>query len=124
MSTLIDSDYEQLRRLEESLWQAETRFDDIWMNEVLADDFFEYGRSGRIYSRDDSLAVPAQEIRIVLPLSSFEVRLIHPDIAQVTYISDVEYRTGRELANRSSIWSRTADGWELRFHQGTPFSRE
>ncbi|OFZ28931.1 MAG: hypothetical protein A2622_12595 [Bdellovibrionales bacterium RIFCSPHIGHO2_01_FULL_40_29] len=24
------------------------------------------------------------------------------------------------IANRSSLWSKTATGWKLRFHQGTP----
>jgi hypothetical protein len=56
----------------------------------------------------------------VLPLPEFKVRLIHADVAQVTYVSTVATEHGEERALRSSIWSRTSGGWKLRFHQGTP----
>ena len=41
--------------------------------------------------------------------------------AQITYDSEVTYDGIVERAHRSSIWSRTAHGWIMRFHQGTPF---
>lgn len=110
----------QLRQLEEELWRPETRFDPVRMRELLAEDFLEFGRSGRVYGRDEALAVPAQEIPATLPLPAFELRLVHPDVALLTYETDVAYATGRERARRSSLWTRTLDGWRLRFHQGTP----
>ncbi|MCB1181769.1 MAG: hypothetical protein KDK55_07125 [Chlamydiia bacterium] len=42
-----DEEKETLRKLEESLWIASTRFDFNYMNRILAHDFFEFGRSGR-----------------------------------------------------------------------------
>lgn len=42
---------ETLRQLEESLWRAETRFDSVSMDRLLATDYFEFGRSGKVYSR-------------------------------------------------------------------------
>ena len=36
----------------------------------------------------------------------------------VTYPSEVDGL----LANRSSIWRLTDDGWQMEFHQGTPES--
>lgn len=113
-------DFEELKTLEESLWQTKFRFDLVKMNEVLAPDFFEYGRSGRVYRREDILAVPVQEISAVIPLVDFKVRLLDVDIVQLTYISVVNYPEGEQRALRSSIWSRTPSGWQLRFHQGTP----
>ena len=50
---LSDLDRETLERLEEELWREETRFDMQRMEEVLAADFFEFGRSGRFYRRED-----------------------------------------------------------------------
>jgi hypothetical protein len=47
-TSLLSEDVETLTRLEESLWQAETRYDPFLMDRVLADDFFEFGRSGRV----------------------------------------------------------------------------
>ncbi|NJK70246.1 MAG: DUF4440 domain-containing protein [Microcoleus sp. SU_5_3] len=49
-------DREILERLEEELWREETRFDAQRMNEIIAQDFFEFGRSGRVYQRQDTLA--------------------------------------------------------------------
>lgn len=90
------------------------------MEELLAPDFVEFGRSGRVYRRGDTLAVPRGPIDAVLPLPGFRVRSLSPEIAQVTYDSAVTYGGVVQHARRSSIWSRAAAGWVLRFHQGTP----
>ena len=95
-------------------------FDIQRMEEVLAPDFFEFGRSGRFYRREDTLAVLRGPIDAVLPLSDFKARLLTQDLAQVTYNSAVTYDGAVLRARRSSIWSRTPNGWVLRFHQGTP----
>jgi hypothetical protein len=118
--TLSADEHDQLRRLEESLWRAETRFDRDHMNKVLAPDFFEFGRSGRVYQREDTLDVAAQPINATLPLARFAARSIAADVALVTYVSEVTYGEVKEVANRSSLWSRHAGGWSIRFHQGTP----
>lgn len=117
---LSSADHEKLKELEESLWRSETRFDQEYMNKVLAPDFFEFGRSGRIYQRVDTLGAPAQEIIAKLPLKNFTVRLIDNNVVQVTYISEVTDDGVIEVGNRSSIWSKAGTGWQLRFHQGTP----
>ena len=119
--TLHEEDREQLRRLEEDLWKAATRFDIPYMEQLLADDFMEFGRSGRVYEREDTLAVPRQPIDVVLPLADFRVRLISPDVAQVTYDSEMVYDGEVQHGHRSSIWARAGSGWVLKFHQGTPF---
>src|SRR5436305_924063 len=122
--TLTADEHDELRRLEESLWRAETRFDRDHMSEVLAPDFFEFGRSGRVYRREDILKdlleAPAQPIDTIFSFAKFAVRSIAADVALVTYVSEVTYRGVKEVANRSSLWSRHAGGWRIRFHQGTP----
>jgi hypothetical protein len=114
-------DRELLQRLEEDLWRAETRFDRLYLEQLLAEDFFEIGRSGRVYLRDDILASPKVAIEAVLPLPDFNVRLLTADVAQVTYNSAVTYDGVLQKGRRSSIWSRSAKGWVIRFHQGTPY---
>lgn len=91
------------------------------MNELIAPDFFEFGRSGHVYLRQDTLAATRQPAKAAFPLPELNIRLISKDTAQVTYNSAVTYDDIVEYARRSSIWSRTADGWTLRFHQDTPF---
>ena len=98
---------EILGRLEEELWWEETRFDPVRMDELIADDFFEFGRSGRVYSKKDTLAIARQKLEAVLPLPYFCVRLISKNVAQVTYNSEVTYDEVVEHARRSSLWSRT-----------------
>jgi hypothetical protein len=92
------------------------------MDRILAPDFIEFGRSGRIYSREEALAVPRQNIDARLPLESFAVHPIDRDVFLVTYVSEVTYAEVA-MGNRSSLWSRTDAGWQLRFHQGTPVNR-
>lgn len=114
-----DSDIKELQILEESLWRPETRFDFDYMNNLLADDFFEFGRSGKIYTKTESLSAPMQEIHAKLPLRDFTAHQMSNDVVLVTYISEVQYET-LEVGNRSSFWLKTQDGWRLKFHQGTP----
>jgi hypothetical protein len=114
------NDYEQLRELEESLWRVERRFDRGYMDSTLAPDFFEFGRSGRVYVRNDTLNVEIGTIHATLPLPQFAARLIAGDVALVTYVSELTYGNTLEQAIRSSLWSRYETGWRLRFHQGTP----
>lgn len=118
---LSKQDRAALEKLEEELWREDTRFDTKRMSEIIASDFLEFGRSGRIYRREDSLAISRQAIDAMLPLPDFDARLLHPNVAQVTYNSCVRYDGVVQHARRSSIWSRTPSGWVLRFHQGTPY---
>lgn len=114
------NDLNDLEELEEKLWRTESRFDGAWMNLVLAPDFFEYGRSGRRYSRQDSLDVPFTPFTARLPLLEYRVRVLAPGVVQATYISEAEFEGVIERARRSSIWSCIDGAWQLRFHQGTP----
>ncbi|WP_421360935.1 DUF4440 domain-containing protein [Agrobacterium rosae] len=124
-TSLSEADLDEIRQMEESLWIAETRFDVALMDNVFAKDFFEFGRSGRTYTRAEILveALPGQTIKATIPFLSFHGRQLSPDIVQVTYVSEVVYDDEVEWANRSSIWSRNSDGWKLRFHQGTPVDK-
>ncbi len=112
-------DSEILRELEESLWVPEKRFDRDYMEKVLAPEFFEFGRSGRIYTREETISAPFQEISIKLPLKNFKAHTVSENVVLVTYVSEVFYE-GLLISNRTSLWLKTPGGWKLRFHQGTP----
>lgn len=118
---LSKADLAELTRLEEGMWREATRFDMTFMEKHLAEDFFEFGRSGRTYTRAQTLAVPRQPTDAVLPLPNLKIRLVSPDSVQLTYDSAVTYEGVVEHAHRSSIWSRAGTGWVMRFHQGTPY---
>lgn len=118
---LSGEEIEELRGLEEDLWREETRFDIRYMTRLMAEDFIEIGRSGRIYDRASILAAPRQPIGAVIPLRNFRVRPLSDSVVQTTYDSCTK-RDGEALyAHRSSIWSYEDGSWKLRFHQGTPY---
>ncbi len=116
---LSEEDRSKLQQLEEELWLEETRFDRPYMEEIMALDFFEIGRSGRVHSRESCLSHESAPIDAVIPLQNLQIRLLTDDVAQVTYNSEVTYAGVVEKGRRSSIWTRSGKSWKLRFHQGT-----
>jgi hypothetical protein len=120
---LTAADYAALRILEKCLWRAETRFDPNLMDQTFADDFLEFGRSGRRYERSEMIFEPSPDTLIdaKLPLPDYALALIDPDVALATYTSEVLHNGTLERSRRSSLWVRTEGQWKLRFHQGTPF---
>ncbi|GAC1392133.1 MAG: hypothetical protein NVSMB46_07080 [Candidatus Saccharimonadales bacterium] len=116
---LDNYDTQKLQELEESLWKRETRFNETYMKSILAEDFFEFGRSGKVYSREESLSVSDQEIHAKLPLKDFAIHEIDENVVLITYISEVQYDE-MEIGNRSSLWIKSDSEWKLKFHQGTP----
>lgn len=112
---------DQFRSLEESLWRTETRFDRDYLQRVLHPDFFEFGRSGRVWSRDDTLTTEPGHIDA--RLADFAVNELGDDAVLVTYTSYVHHGQP-DAGRRSSIWVRAGSSWQLRFHQGTPFQQD
>ena len=108
--------------LEESLWRPSTRFDREHLGRAYADDFDEFGRSGRHWTREASIATEEEAFETVLPLPHLRIRDLGPDVALLTYRSETTYPVEGVtlIANRSSLWHRIAGEWRLRFHQGTP----
>ncbi len=110
---------QDLAAVEQSLWRAGTRFDRALMEATFAPDFFEFGRPGRRYMRDETFFDPAEAEEIDATLHDIRITTLSPDLALVTYVSELRYHE-TEWANRSSIWDRSSGRSQLRFHQGTP----
>ncbi len=87
------------------------------LSALVADDFLEFGRSGRAYDAASIRQLLAADEPSDLPFEpvSFTVDLLAPDVALVTYSIGTRGRT-----NRASIWVRRDGRWLIRFHQGTP----
>lgn len=87
------------------------------LGSLVADDFLEFGRSGRVHDAASIRALVAADAPSDLPFEprTFAVDLLAPDVALVTYELGTRART-----NRSSIWIRRGGRWVIRFHQGTP----
>jgi hypothetical protein len=88
---------------------------------MTAPDFWEIGASGRRYSR--GFVLDTVEKRFaggpypdVWQTSDFYCRELAPDLYQLTYTL---LQDGGRKTRRSTIWRRTAEGWQAVFHQGT-----
>jgi hypothetical protein len=82
--------------------------------------FFEVGKSGLRYSRQQVVAYLSQlAVAPVATSSNHEVHALGPDSALLTYACTHVGEAANIEVLRSSIWRRTAVGWQLFYHQGT-----
>lgn len=119
MNELLD----HLVSLERELHRLETRRDRSRLEALLHPYFQEIGRSGRYYDRNAVL----DEFSDVQHYESvraddFHLRKLADGLALLTYTSAHVGETGElhRHTQRSSIWIRVGDDWQLCFHQGTP----
>lgn len=111
----------ELKHLEETLLSPEVRRSRERLDALLADDFLEYGASGRIYDKSALLEMTGKTYDGQLSLQAFSAMSLAPSVALVRYRSCLRRADGREShALRCSVWWLTQKGWKLVFHQGTP----
>lgn len=117
---MIDPDLtEHLRHLEEQLLSREVRRNSQRVAELLAEDFREFGSSGRVFDKANILNELANESEATLALSDFACERLSPEVALVTYRSQRTDVVGIRNALRSSVWILRDGGWRMLFHQGT-----
>lgn len=105
------------------MWAHATRYDPGFQARRFAPDFFEFGRSGRVYQRAEIVRTEGPAFCAQLPLDGLVFRELAPGVVQLSYRSHVRYpNEPLEHANRSSIWTWSEQGWQMRFHQGTPIA--
>ncbi|MFT0859346.1 DUF4440 domain-containing protein [Ancylobacter sp. G4_0304] len=113
----------ELRRLEEALLSADIRTDGERVAQLLAEDFLEFGSSGRRYDRQAAIAGLLDEphgLPTTRVIEDFAARRLADGLALVTYT--VIRRTAgvpERRSLRSSLWRRETGGWRMCFHQGT-----
>lgn len=106
-----------LRELEESLLEPDVRKSERLV-ELIADDFVEFGSSGRTYTKADLVAALKAESPTLQSTADFRVELLAPTAALVTYRIRRHSQPPLDTL-RSSTW-RLRDGrWQMVFHQGT-----
>jgi hypothetical protein len=109
---------ELLQSLERELLSLSVHRSDR-VGQLLAEDFVEFGSSGRVFRRADILAALRDETPVTITASDFLLHPLGPDAALLTYRT-VRHGEPPFHALRSSIWRRDGDAWRMVFHQGTP----
>ena len=109
--------------LETALTAPDTRRSAAWLETVLAPEFREFGRSGRVYDFAEVVnALVSETAPADVTIQEFDVAKMSDTVVLATYRSS---RSGGDrdprVSLRSSLWRREEDGsWRMVFHQGTP----
>lgn len=110
----------ELRLLEEALLDPAVRRNPAQLEKLLAEDFREFGSSGRIWTRQAIIDLLATEAYTPMLIEEFNCRLLSGEVALVTYRAVRTTLNAQTSSLRSSLWIRISGEWRLCFHQGTP----
>lgn len=98
--------------------------DRAYLESLIAEDYFEVGGSGRIYSRDRVIETVVdrydrEEPAVPYEVDEFAVRVIAPNTFLATYTLSQPDGHETRVTRRSTIWSNAAERWQVVYHQGT-----
>ncbi len=114
---MSDSLLDKLIELETALHKQSTRNDRSRLEELLHGDFFEFGSSGKVWSRQETIESLSQETQdAVVTAEHFKLHKHAEEVAQLTYVSQ---RNDGSKTLRSSLWKLDKGQWRMIFHQGT-----
>lgn len=107
--------------LETRLHRQNVRADAAALRELIAEDFFEFGVSGTVWTREAVIEALRDESFSPREVTDFRLTMLGDDVALVTYRGH-RFATPERPASdslRSSIWRRWDGRWQMQFHQGT-----
>ncbi|MEJ2105881.1 MAG: DUF4440 domain-containing protein [Acidiferrobacteraceae bacterium] len=86
---------------------------------MLSEGYVEYGASGRIYDRQQTIAAVTAGSIDPCTITGFTARWLDPDVALVNY-QLIRRPRGSEPVHtmRHSIWKRVGGRWKILYHQG------
>src|SRR4030095_8580851 len=108
---------ERLYELENRLLTPEIRSSSVELAKLLADDFFEFGSSGKVWRKSDGISEDGIGI-VNMTLDHFEIYPLSDDTVLTTY--RIFNHIKEQYSLRSSIWRCHNGSWQMFFHQGTP----
>lgn len=124
-SVYLQINYKQLmeiKALEESLLNPETRKNKMLLSSLLSDDFVEFSSSGKVYTKDKMIEALLNEKDVYYSLNHFKIKELAQGFVLATYIANlktIQPNSNTRASLRSSIWKETNEKWSMTFHQGT-----
>lgn len=104
-----------IHELELSLLTPAVRQSLRQLNQLLADDFVEFGSSGKIYKKEDLLlSLPHEKVKRYV-VKDFITSELTEQVILATYKVMIDV----QCSLRSSIWKFNGRNWQMVFHQGT-----
>ena len=106
---------------EERLLLTAVRSSPDALSSLIADDFFEIGSSGKIYTKHDVIEALKNEPAFEGTISDFHAVPLTKEIVLVTYRMEEIKKSPSpsRFSARSSIWKKMNGEWKIIFHQGT-----
>lgn len=113
----------EIPALEQLLLEPEARMDDRLLDQLLAEDFVEFGAVGKSWTKAQVIAGLKTQTWIKRTIEDFKLLVLAEGVALATYLCRHQNAHGDEsLSLRSSVWKTCEDGWHMVFHQGTRVS--
>ena len=111
---------DKIRAFEEHLLQADFRRNRKAVSRLLANDFREFGSSGRVWNKQEILDLLETEPIFHATMQDFRAIELVSGVLLVTYTAVVD-RPGAKTATtlRTSVWIMLNGRWQMIFHQGT-----
>lgn len=110
-----------MHSLEISFFDNNIRHSQKKLDELIANDFMEYGRSGKIYYKNDIIPFLLNSEAPAVQIENLELKQLSKEIILLNYRSIRTRETGEnDITLRSSIWRKFGTTWKIFFHQGTP----
>ena len=111
---------EHLISLEEKLLNPAIRKSVEEVSQLLADDYMEFGGSGKVYNKKDTIEALQKEPAGQISAHDFKINLLTPEVALLTYTAIKRDSANNETTSlRSSLWKKTGENWQIVFHQGS-----
>lgn len=107
-----------IEALERFLLDSSVRQSTEQLGKLIADDFLEFGSSGKVYNKQDCIKPDETSRKFVV--SDFKIKELSKDVMLATY----KITEDGIASLRSSIWQRYGDEWKMIFHQGTKCEAE
>lgn len=108
--------FREIKSLEMELVDPGTRKNAARLQELLSNEFLEFGSSGMVIRKRDILDCTNTLSTATYQLSDFEFKSLGDEHILVTYRS---VKSAREIANRSSVWVKQNGRWQILHHQST-----
>jgi len=111
----MDSEYEIIQKLEVKISSKSVRSSPSLLSELLHDQFEEFGKSGKIFKKEDIVSELPKWTHFEIELSNVRFTRLSSKSILIKYLCT----SNGTKSNRSSIWVKNSETWQMIFHQGT-----
>lgn len=112
--------FESIIQLEKLLLDSSVRKNPVELDRLLAEDFIEFGTSGKVYNKMNIIELLPKEDSATIEAFDFRAIALSSEFVQLTFKTNRQNKDGSITSSlRCSIWKKNGNQWQMFFHQGT-----